>query len=161
MIDVYYWPTTNGHKITMFLEETGLEFEKKTQAGITLRFRHVATGHLPFFERFARAFKLFCNLVRQHCLILRRDHLVAICSWKRTRGFRSDTDSVDSIRTMPVPAQTCETSASRGEIIVLPAKVCSQGWAAGRTARSQPTPKTDSRRRSRNRQQSDRERRNW
>jgi GST-like protein len=24
MIDVYYWPTSNGHKITMFLEETGL-----------------------------------------------------------------------------------------------------------------------------------------
>ncbi len=23
MIDVYYWPTPNGHKITMFLEETG------------------------------------------------------------------------------------------------------------------------------------------
>jgi GST-like protein len=24
MIDLYYWPTPNGHKITMFLEETGL-----------------------------------------------------------------------------------------------------------------------------------------
>lgn len=26
MIDVYYWPTPNGHKITMFLEETGLAY---------------------------------------------------------------------------------------------------------------------------------------
>ena len=24
MIDVYYWTTPNGHKLTMFLEETGL-----------------------------------------------------------------------------------------------------------------------------------------
>lgn len=24
MIDLYYWPTPNGHKITMFVEETGL-----------------------------------------------------------------------------------------------------------------------------------------
>ena len=27
MIDLYYWPTPNGHKITMFLEEAGLEYE--------------------------------------------------------------------------------------------------------------------------------------
>jgi len=27
MIDVYYWTTPNGHKITMFLEETGLEYK--------------------------------------------------------------------------------------------------------------------------------------
>lgn len=26
MIDLYYWPTPNGHKITMMLEETGLEY---------------------------------------------------------------------------------------------------------------------------------------
>jgi GST-like protein len=26
MIDVHYWPTPNGHKITMFLEETGLDY---------------------------------------------------------------------------------------------------------------------------------------
>jgi GSH-dependent disulfide-bond oxidoreductase len=26
MIDVYYWPTPNGHKITMLLEELGLEY---------------------------------------------------------------------------------------------------------------------------------------
>ena len=26
MIDLYYWPTPNGYKITMFLEETGLEY---------------------------------------------------------------------------------------------------------------------------------------
>jgi GST-like protein len=26
MIDLYYWPTPNGHKITMFLEETRLEY---------------------------------------------------------------------------------------------------------------------------------------
>jgi GST-like protein len=24
MIDLYYWTTPNGHKITMFLEESGL-----------------------------------------------------------------------------------------------------------------------------------------
>jgi GST-like protein len=26
MIDLYYWPTPNGHKITMFLEESGLPY---------------------------------------------------------------------------------------------------------------------------------------
>src|SRR6201982_90745 len=26
MIDLYYWPTPNGHKITMFLEEAELEY---------------------------------------------------------------------------------------------------------------------------------------
>jgi GSH-dependent disulfide-bond oxidoreductase len=26
MIELYYWPTPNGHKITMFLEETGLAY---------------------------------------------------------------------------------------------------------------------------------------
>ncbi len=26
MIDLYYWPTPNGHKITIFLEETGLDY---------------------------------------------------------------------------------------------------------------------------------------
>lgn len=26
MIDLYYWPTPNGHKITMFLEEANLEY---------------------------------------------------------------------------------------------------------------------------------------
>ena len=29
MIDVYYWTTPNGHKITMFLEEVGLEYAIK------------------------------------------------------------------------------------------------------------------------------------
>jgi GST-like protein len=27
MIELYYWSTPNGHKITMFLEETGLKYE--------------------------------------------------------------------------------------------------------------------------------------
>ena len=27
MIDVYYWPTPNGHKVTIFLEEAGLEYK--------------------------------------------------------------------------------------------------------------------------------------
>ncbi len=27
MIDLYYWTTPNGHKITIFLEESGLEYE--------------------------------------------------------------------------------------------------------------------------------------
>jgi GSH-dependent disulfide-bond oxidoreductase len=26
MIELHYWPTPNGHKVTMFLEETGLEY---------------------------------------------------------------------------------------------------------------------------------------
>ncbi|HEX4202517.1 MAG TPA: glutathione S-transferase N-terminal domain-containing protein, partial [Chthoniobacterales bacterium] len=26
MIDLYYWPTPNGHKVTIFLEEAGLEY---------------------------------------------------------------------------------------------------------------------------------------
>ncbi|HVI24880.1 MAG TPA: glutathione S-transferase C-terminal domain-containing protein [Xanthomonadaceae bacterium] len=26
MIDLYYWPTPNGHKITLFLEESGLQY---------------------------------------------------------------------------------------------------------------------------------------
>lgn len=26
MIDLYYWPTPNGHKITLFLEEAGLQY---------------------------------------------------------------------------------------------------------------------------------------
>ena len=29
MIDLYYWPTPNGHKITTFLEETGLPYAIK------------------------------------------------------------------------------------------------------------------------------------
>jgi GST-like protein len=29
MIDLYYWTTPNGHKITMFLEEAGLEYRIK------------------------------------------------------------------------------------------------------------------------------------
>jgi GST-like protein len=26
MIELYYWPTRNGHKVTMFLEEAGLDY---------------------------------------------------------------------------------------------------------------------------------------
>jgi GSH-dependent disulfide-bond oxidoreductase len=29
MIDLYYWPTPNGHKVTMFLEEAGLPYTLK------------------------------------------------------------------------------------------------------------------------------------
>jgi GSH-dependent disulfide-bond oxidoreductase len=29
MIDLYYWPTPNGHKITIFLEEAGLPYQIK------------------------------------------------------------------------------------------------------------------------------------
>ncbi|WP_375409112.1 glutathione binding-like protein [uncultured Methylobacterium sp.] len=29
MIDLYYWPTPNGHKVTLFLEETGLPYAIK------------------------------------------------------------------------------------------------------------------------------------
>ncbi len=27
MIDLHYWPTPNGHKITIFLEEAGLPYK--------------------------------------------------------------------------------------------------------------------------------------
>ena len=27
MIDLYYWTTPNGHKITLFLEEVGLDYK--------------------------------------------------------------------------------------------------------------------------------------
>ena len=30
MIDLHYWPTPNGHKITLFLEEAGLEYTIKS-----------------------------------------------------------------------------------------------------------------------------------
>jgi GST-like protein len=30
MIELYYWPTPNGHKITMFLEEAGLSYQIKS-----------------------------------------------------------------------------------------------------------------------------------
>ncbi|MCC8468534.1 glutathione binding-like protein [Xanthomonas phaseoli] len=29
MIDLYYWPTPNGHKVTLFLEEAGLQYALK------------------------------------------------------------------------------------------------------------------------------------
>lgn len=29
MIDLYYWPTPNGHKVTLFLEEAGLDYSLK------------------------------------------------------------------------------------------------------------------------------------
>ena len=29
MIDLHYWPTPNGHKVTMFLEEAGLPYTLK------------------------------------------------------------------------------------------------------------------------------------
>ncbi|MDO7840908.1 glutathione binding-like protein [Sphingomonas immobilis] len=29
MIDLFYWPTPNGHKITLFLEEAGVDYEIK------------------------------------------------------------------------------------------------------------------------------------
>jgi GST-like protein len=29
MIDLYYWPTPNGHKVTLMLEETGLPYQVK------------------------------------------------------------------------------------------------------------------------------------
>ena len=29
MYEVHYWPTPNGHKITIMLEETGLKYTSK------------------------------------------------------------------------------------------------------------------------------------
>ncbi|CAD7713145.1 Disulfide-bond oxidoreductase YfcG [Xanthomonas hydrangeae] len=29
MIDLYYWPTPNGHKVTLLLEEAGLDYTLK------------------------------------------------------------------------------------------------------------------------------------
>ena len=47
MIDLYYWPTPNGHKITIFLEETGLPY--------TLKPINIAKGEqfAPEFLKFA------------------------------------------------------------------------------------------------------------
>ena len=33
MIDLHYWPTPNGHKITLFLEEAGLEYRFPVDIG--------------------------------------------------------------------------------------------------------------------------------
>jgi GST-like protein len=44
MIDLYYWPTPNGHKITIFLEETGLPY--------TIKAVNIAKG-----EQFEPAFR--------------------------------------------------------------------------------------------------------
>ena len=30
MIELYYWPTPNGHKITIFLEEAGIDYQIMT-----------------------------------------------------------------------------------------------------------------------------------
>ena len=43
MIDLYYWATPNGHKISIFLEEAGLEY-------------HVRPVHIGKGEQFAPAF---------------------------------------------------------------------------------------------------------
>lgn len=43
MIDLYYWSTPNGHKVTMFLEEARLEYR--------IRPVHIGKG-----EQFAPAF---------------------------------------------------------------------------------------------------------
>lgn len=43
MIDLYYWTTPNGHKITIFLEETGLDY-------------HLRPVHIGKGERFAADF---------------------------------------------------------------------------------------------------------
>ena len=29
MIDLHYWPTPNGHKVSLFLEEAGLDYTIK------------------------------------------------------------------------------------------------------------------------------------
>ena len=42
MIDLYYWTTPNGHKITIFLEEAGLPY-KIIPVNISAR-RSVQTG---------------------------------------------------------------------------------------------------------------------
>ena len=43
MIDLYYWPTPNGHKITLFLEESGIDY-------------HIHPVNLSKGEQFAPAF---------------------------------------------------------------------------------------------------------
>jgi GST-like protein len=35
MIDFYYWPTPNGWKVSIMLEETGLAYDVHPQAGIS------------------------------------------------------------------------------------------------------------------------------
>ncbi len=36
MIDLYFAPTPNGHKITLFLEEAGLDYRLISRAGLSL-----------------------------------------------------------------------------------------------------------------------------
>ena len=47
MIDLYYWPTPNGHKITIALEEMGLDY--------TIKPVNIGTGDQfdPFFLSFS------------------------------------------------------------------------------------------------------------
>ena len=47
MIDVYYWPTPNGHKIRMFVEETGIAYriDRRDRCRASLRSNlHPAAG---------------------------------------------------------------------------------------------------------------------
>lgn len=56
MIELYYWPTPNGHKIALFLEETGLDYE--------IRPVNIATG-----EQFDPAFLAFSPNNRMPAII--------------------------------------------------------------------------------------------
>jgi GST-like protein len=56
MIELYYWPTPNGHKITMFLEEAGLDY--------TIRPINIGKG-----EQFAPEFLAFSPNNRMPAII--------------------------------------------------------------------------------------------
>ncbi len=40
MIDLHYWTTPNGHKITIFLEEAGLEYAPREAHRVRLQRAH-------------------------------------------------------------------------------------------------------------------------
>lgn len=57
MIDLYYWPTPNGHKITQFLEESGLPHRivpvdiSKGEQSLDRSLGDAIAGHFPALRR--------------------------------------------------------------------------------------------------------------
>jgi GST-like protein len=44
---LYYWPTPNGHKITLFLEETGLPYETPSTSARASSSTPTSSASLP------------------------------------------------------------------------------------------------------------------
>ena len=62
MLDLHYWTTPNGHKITMFLEETGLPYRiVPVNIGKGEQFR------AEFLRSFSDQVQLHIGILRRHC----------------------------------------------------------------------------------------------